>query len=94
MTIRVTVAVGLRERQEVLELDLPATATVADALAAAKLEARFPEIDFATVRVGIWSRPCARDAHLREGDRVEIYRPLKADPKEMRRMRLGKAPPS
>jgi uncharacterized protein len=94
MTIRVTVAIGLRKRQEVIELDLPATATVADALAAAGLEGRFPEIDFTAVHVGIWSRRCTREARLREGDRVEIYRPLEADPKQMRRARLGKAPPS
>lgn len=94
MRIRVTVAIALRDRQDVVELELPAPATVADALAASGLEERYPEIDFATVRVGIWSRPCERRASLREGDRVEIYRPLNADPKQMRRARLGKAPPS
>jgi len=47
----------------------------------------FPEIDLAKNAVGIFSKPCKLDTPLRVGDRVEIYRPLIADPKEVRRQR-------
>ena len=85
--MRVSVAIALVDRQEVIEVELPARATVADAIGAARLESRFPGVDFAAMRTGIWSSPAARDAALREGDRVELYRDLKADPKDMRRRR-------
>ena len=90
--ISVTVAAALPGLQEVVELDLAPGATVADALLRCGLQARFPDIDFATAHVGIWSRPCPRDTVLRDGDRVEIYRQLRADPKEMRRKRARLKP--
>jgi len=85
--MRVAVAVALPARQEVIEVEVAARATVADAIAAARLEARFPGVDFAAMRTGIWSRPAGPHAPLRDGDRVELYRELKADPKDMRRSR-------
>ncbi len=85
--MRVFVAVALPDRQEVLEVYLPAGSTVADALAAARLEARFPGLDVASLHTGIWSRACSRGTALREGDRVELYRALQVDPKESRRAR-------
>lgn len=85
--MRVTVAFALPGRQEVVALELSAGATVADALDAAGLAARHPGEDVAALDVGIWGSRVAREAPLREGDRVEVYRPLKADPKEMRRRR-------
>lgn len=90
--ISVTVALALPHRQEVVALRLGEGSTVADALAAANLARYFPEMDLAAARVGIWSRPCARTTRLRDGDRVEIYRPLRADPKEMRRRRARLKP--
>jgi uncharacterized protein len=85
--MRVTLAVALPGRQEVIELDLAPGATVADALAAARLAARFPGVDFAAMPTGIWSRAVQPATRLREGDRVELYRELAADPKDMRRSR-------
>ena len=85
--MRVTVAVALPGRQEVMELDLADSATVADAIAAAGLGPRFPGVDFAAMATGIWSRSAEPATRLREGDRIEVYRPLKADPKDMRRRR-------
>jgi len=85
--MRVAVAVALPGRQEVIEVEVAARATVADAIAAARLEARFPGVDFAAMRTGIWSREAHAEARLRDGDRVELYRDLKADPKDMRRSR-------
>ncbi len=49
-------------------------------------------IDTAAFKVGIWSRPASLAAVLREGDRVELYRELKADPKDARRRRAGLKP--
>jgi len=86
--MRVTVAVALPGRQEVLPVELPEGATVADALQAAGLAARFPGEDFAAMDVGVWGVRVTREAALREADRVEVYRPLQADPKEMRRRRV------
>jgi hypothetical protein len=85
--MRVLVVVALPGTQDVLALDLEEGATVADALAAARLEERHPGL--AAGRVGIWGRGCGLDALLREGDRVELYRPLRADAKAMRRARAG-----
>ena len=85
--MRVTLAVALPGRQEVIDLDLAPGATVGDAIAAAQLARRFPGVDFASMRAGIWSREADTGARLREGDRVELYRDLKADPKDMRRRR-------
>ena len=92
--MRVLVAVALPGRQEVVELDLPAGATVREAIAAARLRERFPGLDPAALRPGIWSRACELEAVLRDGDRVELYRPLVADPKAMRRERARLRPPS
>ena len=90
--IRVLVAAALPGAQEVIEVELAEGATVAEALALSGLRERFPAIDFAAAQVGIWSRPCTRGTVLREGDRVEVYRELKADPKEMRRRRARLKP--
>ena len=71
---------------DVVSLDLPAGAVLADALVASGLLQRhgLPEDG---LRVGIWCRPCEPTTPLRESDRVEIYRPLTVDPKEARRLR-------
>jgi uncharacterized protein len=90
--ISVTVALALPERQVLVPLRLEEGSTVGDALVRSHLASRFPEMDLAAASVGIWSRPCERSAVLREGDRVEVYRPLQADPKEMRRRRAGLKP--
>ena len=81
--MRVMVAVALADRQEVMEVELPAGSTVADALAAANVGGDC---------VGIWSRPCTPQTPLRDGDRVELYRPLSANPREMRRARARLKP--
>lgn len=85
--MRVTVAVALPARQEVIDLDLAEGSDVAAALQAARVAELFPELGLAECEVGIWGRVCARDQVLREGDRVEVYRSLAADAKAMRRER-------
>ncbi|HEX7559841.1 MAG TPA: RnfH family protein [Usitatibacter sp.] len=90
--IRVLVALALPGRQEVVELAVPEGGTVGDAIAAAKLGERFPEIDAAALEVGVWARVASHATVLRDGDRVELYRPLKADPKDARRARARLTP--
>jgi putative ubiquitin-RnfH superfamily antitoxin RatB of RatAB toxin-antitoxin module len=87
--MRVEVVFALHERQELIETDVEEGATVADAVAASKLTRVFPEVDFAALQAGIWGKPVARDNPVRDGDRVELYRPLQIDPKEARRLKGG-----
>ena len=84
--IAVTVAwsPGPREVQE-RALQLPEGATVQDALRAA-----CPDLDLADCELGVWGRRCDGQLPLRENDRVEVYRPLRVDPKVARRERFRK----
>lgn len=91
-TLRVSVAVALPGHQEVIELDLPEGATAQEAFLASGLAGRFPELEGADLGLGIWSRSCEPSTLLREGDRVEAYRALVADPKEQRRTRARLKP--
>jgi putative ubiquitin-RnfH superfamily antitoxin RatB of RatAB toxin-antitoxin module len=68
-------------------VSLPAGATVADALHASGLLLRHPTLDMSALRVGVWGKLRQLADGLRDGDRVEIYRPLAVDPKEARRLR-------
>jgi len=88
--IRVTVVIAWPDQATEVALALPPGATVADALAESRLASRHPEIDVARSAVGIFGRRVARDRVLADGDRVEVYRPLVADPKEARRRRVGR----
>lgn len=89
-TLRIEVVYALPEKQTVLSVHLPAGATVADAIAAAGICTRHPEIDLARQAVGIFGHRVSLERRLRHDDRVEIYRPLAADPKTSRRRRAAK----
>ena len=92
--INVEVVYAMPERQELVPLVLPEGATVGDAVQASGLIARYPDIDVdKTNKLGIFGKLCKADTVLRERDRVEIYRPLIADPKAVRKKRAeeGKA---
>jgi putative ubiquitin-RnfH superfamily antitoxin RatB of RatAB toxin-antitoxin module len=69
---------------------LPPGANVLQALEASGLPAAFPQADLRSVVVGVWGRKARLEQTLRERDRVEIYRPLKVDPKLARRERFRK----
>jgi putative ubiquitin-RnfH superfamily antitoxin RatB of RatAB toxin-antitoxin module len=86
--IVIEVVYALPERQVLRRLVLPEGSTVEDVIRASGLRAEFPEIDPA--RVGIHGKRVPVGAILRDQERVEIYRPLRADPKEVRRMRAAK----
>lgn len=85
--MKVTVVLALPGRQHVLAVDLPEGATIEAAIASADLRAREPTVDASALATGIWGRACARTTRLREGDRVELYRPIEADARAMRRER-------
>jgi len=87
--VRIEVAYAKPEAQAILAVELPEGATAEQAIRASGILARFPEIDLAVNSIGIFSKVCALERALRPGDRVEIYRPLIADPKEARRARVG-----
>jgi putative ubiquitin-RnfH superfamily antitoxin RatB of RatAB toxin-antitoxin module len=70
-----------------VDLLLDPGATVADALAASGLQARHPGVDLSALTTGLWGALCERGDLLRDRDRVELYRPLRVDPKEARRQR-------
>ena len=89
--IRVTVAYSpaAREVWEV-ELMLPAGSTVKQALQDSGLFERFPDLDPGRAGVGVWGRKATPQQALRDQDRVEVYRPLRVDPKVARRERFNK----
>jgi len=91
-TIEVEVAYAEPDRQFLRRIVLPMGSSVADAISASGVEAEFG-IDASKLLTGIWSRLAARTAKLEDGDRVELYRALRADPKEARRRRAGKSKP-
>ena len=70
------------------QLRLPAGSTVHDAMLACELPARHPAVDWLAMTPGLWGRATAWSAGLRQGDRVELCRPLKVDPKVARRERF------
>ena len=87
-SINVDVCYALRDRQEIVHLRLPEGCTVQRAIEASGLLQKHPEIDLAKGnKLGIFAKLVKPDAVLRDKDRVEIYRPLIADPKEVRRKR-------
>ncbi|GIX21246.1 MAG: UPF0125 protein [Gammaproteobacteria bacterium] len=88
--MHVEVVYALPEEQTVVELDLEPGATAETAIRRSGLLERHPEIDLAVNKVGVFGRLVALDTPLAEGDRVEIYRPLIADPKQARRRRAAK----
>jgi putative ubiquitin-RnfH superfamily antitoxin RatB of RatAB toxin-antitoxin module len=90
--VKASVAIALAEGQHVVELELPDGSRVADALAAPRVRALLDRHGLQAEVVGIWARRCAPETLLREGDRVEVYRPLAADPKSMRRERARLKP--
>ena len=74
------------------DLTLPVGATVAQALRESGLQSRHPALDLAAAPVGVWGALCDLSQVLRHGDRVEVYRALRVDPKEARRERYRKDP--
>jgi len=92
VSLRVSVAIAFARSQEVVQLELPDGSRVADALSAPQVRARLAHFGEGPVAVGVWSRRCVPQTALRDGDRVELYRPIVADAKAMRRDRARLSP--
>jgi uncharacterized protein len=85
--IRVEVIYALPERVWLLPLRLPAGSTAGEAIERSGIRAQVPDIEISEQRVGVFGKPCRFDTVLRDGDRVELYRVLLCDPKQVRRER-------
>ncbi len=76
------------DRQVWLRLETPEGSTVEQAIRHSGILKRFPEIDLQIQKIGIFGKLVKLDAQVKEGDRIEIYRPIIADPKTVRRRRM------
>jgi hypothetical protein len=83
--IRCVVAYATRERQQLWTVEIAEPATLADVIAAARAAANQPEVPWDSAAVGVFGEPRSRTDAARDGDRIELYRPLQADPRERRR---------
>lgn len=87
--IPIEVAYAAAERQLIVALEVAEGTTLEQAILQSGLPAQFPEIDLATLKVGNFGKLSKLSAVVRAGDRVEIYRPLRADPKAVRKQRAA-----
>ena len=87
--IPVEVAYALPDRQVILALDVAADASIEAVIRASGILRQFPEIDLASNKVGVFGKLGKLTDTLHPGDRVEIYRPLIADPREVRKQRAA-----
>ena len=90
-TISVEVAYALPQRQEIVALEVAPGTTALQAMECCDITKKFPEIELAGVKLGIFGKAIKPQQKLHGGDRVEIYRPLLLDLKEVRRLRAAKA---
>lgn len=89
-TMKIEVAFALPDEQVIIPLQVAPGTTVEEAVRLSGILEKFPQIDLAVNKVGVFGKICKLNTPLRERDRVEIYRKLIADPKESRRKRAEK----
>ncbi|MGY4533303.1 putative ubiquitin-RnfH superfamily antitoxin RatB of RatAB toxin-antitoxin module [Pseudomonas sp. TE3786] len=91
--IEVEVVYALASVQRLIRLQVPSGTTARQAAERSGLDAEFPKLDLRNCPLGIFGKalPDAQARVLEAGERVEIYRPLIADPKEVRKQRAAKA---
>lgn len=87
--MKIEVVYALPHKTELVRLDLPDGSTVLQAVEASGLLQKHPEIDVKKNKFGVYAKLAKADAVLRDRDRIEIYRPLIADPKEVRKQRAA-----
>ena len=83
----VELVLATAETQVLLALEVNEGATVGDVISESGIESHFPALDIAEMPVGIWGKRVSRESAVRDGDRIELYRPLEIDPREARRQR-------
>ena len=87
--MKIEVAYALRHKQTLLNIEVDDNASVEDAILQSNILKKYPEINLKKNKVGIFGKITSLDVKLREKDRVEIYRPLIADPKDVRKQRAA-----
>ena len=85
------VAYALPEKQEIVMVEVEPGTTAEQAVAQSEIQQHFPGLQLEGTKLGIFGKAIKGDRVLRAGDRVEIYRPLIADPKEVRKRRAAEA---
>ncbi|MES9869310.1 MAG: RnfH family protein [Sedimenticola sp.] len=88
-TFEVEVAYARPDEQVILTVKAQQGITAGEAITRSRITEQFPEIDPESVKIGIFGKAAKKDAELQPGDRVEIYRPLIADPKAARKKRAA-----
>lgn len=86
----IEVAYATPDKQQIIELEVDNGMSLRDAVRKSGINQHFPEINIEQCDLGVFGKAVAEDYELIEGDRIEIYRPLIADPKEVRRQRAAK----
>lgn len=87
--MKVEVVYGYTDKQSLLAVDVAESATVEEAIKQSGILDQYDDIDLSVNKVGIFGKITKLSEALKEGDRIEIYRPLIADPKEVRRRRAA-----
>jgi putative ubiquitin-RnfH superfamily antitoxin RatB of RatAB toxin-antitoxin module len=91
-TIAIEVAYALPDKQRIIKLDVPEGTTVMQAVIMSQMDSIFEDLTLSEdLKLGVWGKPVTADRALVAGERVEIYRPLLVDPKEVRRARAARA---
>ena len=85
----IEIAYATPARQKIIECEIEAGTSPRDAVRQSQISRHFPEIDPESCDIGVFGKPLSADYELSDGDRIEIYRPLIADPKEVRRQRAA-----
>ena len=86
----IEVAYATPQKQLILEHEVEAGSLAREAVRSCGIDLQFPEIDLESCDIGVFGKSVADDYQLNDGDRIEIYRPLIADPKEIRRQRAAR----
>jgi hypothetical protein len=90
--IKIEVAYATPDLQKIISLEVPVGTSVFDAACESGIEKFFPEIDYDTIDMGVFGKVVKKpkEQKIREGERVELYRPLIIDPKQARLNRAAK----
>ena len=91
--LKIEVVYALRDDQVLIAVEVEEGSTVRQAIERSGILLQFPDITLARIKVGVFGQVVPVDTTLKDGDRVEIYRPLIADPKEARRARAKRTKP-
>lgn len=84
--MNIEVVFALPDRQELIALTVDPGTTAEKAISLSAIGDRFPDEDLSGYQVGVWGRVVQRDHCLQDGDRLELYRPLRMDPRDARRL--------